>query len=214
VNVRVLSAAALLAAASCAAPTAADLAAARRGADDAARDLARGRPRVAFIGRLTDDASALDPSTGRVRFSAGCCPTSETVAYRDAYDDAVRAAPGLAAAALAAKATTRAAMDAALAGEDAKEIRLGGPDATSPDGRFRIEIAPGEGRDAIALWCRDASTGGRDELRYLGSERAIVAFGDGGTTLFVRDDAAHASSTYDLPAALFLQVFPDPGRER
>jgi hypothetical protein len=149
-----------------------------------------------------------------VRYSIGCCSTPERIAYRDAYNDIVRAAPGLYGMTLERKARTRAVVDAAFAEDGVKEIRLGGPAAESPGGRFRVEIAPGTGRDAVAIWCTDATGVRRDELRYLGSASARVAFGDNGTTLFVRDDAARATSTYDLPSALFLEVFPDPQRER
>lgn len=204
----------LVAAAGCASLTPEQVQAARRATEEAQRDVARGRPRLAVVAILPDDASALDPDTGRVKYSIGCCSTPERIAYRDAYNDVVRDAPGLSGMTLERKATTRAVVDAVFAEDGVKEIRLGGPGAEAPGGRFRVEVAPGTGRDAVALWCTDAAGGRREELRYLGAGRALVAFGDKGTTLFVRDDAARATSTYDLPSALFLEVFPDPPRER
>jgi hypothetical protein len=214
VNAKSLSAAALLLLAACASMTPEQAQAAKRATEQAQRDVARGRPRLAVVALLPEDASALDPDTGRVRYSIGCCSTPVLIAYRDAYNDVVRAAPGLHAMTLQRKAKTRAVVDAAFAEDGVKEIRLGGPGAEAPGGRFRVEVAPGTGRDAIALWCTDAAGKRRDELRYLGAGQARVTFGDDGTTLYVRDDAARATSTYDLPSALFLEVFPDPPRER
>ena len=211
---RSIFAAALLALAAGCASSSTERAATERATEDAERDLARGRPRLAIIGLVPDDASALDPATGRVRLSLGCCRTPERIAYCDAYNGVVGAATGLYAITLEKKATTRAAADAMLAGGDAQAIRLGGAAADAPGGRFRIDVSPGTGRDAIAIWCTDTSADRRDELRYLGSANARIAFSADGTTLFVRDDAARATSTYDLPSALFLQVFPDAPRER
>lgn len=212
-NVRALAAIAVLAAAlGCASPGPEETAAAARAVSDAHADLARGRPRLAVIGLFADDRSALDPATGRVRFSVGCCTTREAIAYRDAYNATVQAAPDLGALTLQRKSTSRAAMDAALAG--AITVRRGGDTAESPGGRFRIEVAPGEGRDAVALWCRETATGRRESLRYLGSDEARVAFGGDGATLFVRDDAVRASFTCDLPTGLFLEVFLDARPER
>ncbi len=82
------------------------------------------------------------------------------------------------------------------------------PDA--PGGRFRVEIGPGGAYESTALWSLDRTTGEREELRFLGRDRAVVAFDEAAETLFLRDDAARVYATFDLPSALCLEVFPDP----
>ena len=208
---------AVLLLAGCVSPSPEVIASAQRGHDDARSDIARHRPRVAFIGLVRDDESALDPSTGLTRFSAGCCKSHERIAYCDAYNDEIDAARGrgaLAGMTLQRKATTRAAVEARFDAGGATQIRLGGPATTSPGARFRVEIAPGAGRVAVALWSTDAVSGERSELRYLGADEARIAFDGDGSTLFLRDDGARLYATFDLPTALPLQVFPDPPRER
>src|SRR6185436_18790273 len=90
-------------------------AAAQRGRDDAERDLARGRPRFAVVGLLSEDDSPLDPKTGLVKFSVGCCKSRERLAYCEAYDDVFAQAGDagrLRGVTLERKATTRAAVAA------------------------------------------------------------------------------------------------------
>lgn len=203
--------------AACATPAPETLAAARRGRSDAEGDVAFGRPRRAIVGSLRDDESALDTTSGLARFSAGCCKSTERLAYADAYNDvmdAALAAGRLAGRTLEGKATTRAAVESFFAPGAAAEIALGGPAATSPDGRFVVSVGTGYGREGLALWRLDTSTQSSFELRYLGSERVRVAFSADGSTLTLRDDAVRAYATFDLPGALFLQVFPDPPRAR
>ena len=193
------------------------VAASHRGHDDADKDIAAHRPRIAFIGLLRDDESALDPETGLTRFSVGCCKTWERIAYCDAYNDTIDEsyrAGALAEMTLRRKATTREAVEARFASRRAAEIQLGGPGVDGPDGRFHVEIAPSEARSVSALWSRERSSGERRELRYIGGDHAKVLFDDFGTTLFVRDDVGRLYVTFHLPTALLLEVFPDPERTR
>jgi hypothetical protein len=216
VNARSIGVLALVVA-GCVSQTPQEADAARRGRDDARRDLARGRPRSPVIGTLRDDESPLDLATGRVRFSVGCCNSRERIAYRDAYEDVVdeaRAAGRLAGRTLARKATTRDAVAARFAAGVGAEVRLGRTTVASPDGRFRFEAAPASGVYGVALWEVDVEGGGREELRRLGADRAVVVFDEDGGTLFVRDAAARAYVTFDVATALPLQVFPDSAADR
>jgi hypothetical protein len=203
--------AAALVAAACAA-TAEERDAAERAHAHAERDLAAGRARVAFIGMLHDDESALDPGTGLVRLSVGCCRSAKTVAYRDAYNDAVAAARRegrLAGLTFENRATPREEVEAAFAVGGGEEVRLGGTPAASPDGRWLVEVSPSEGRDSLALARVERASGVRDEMRWLAREEVRIAFAKDGVTLWVRDDHARLCATYDLPTALLLEAFPD-----
>lgn len=189
----------------------------RRGSADAMRDLEDGRPRLAWIGVAEAGDGPLDRETGLVRRSAGCCKGRELIAYCNAYNGVIgdaRAAGRLEGVSLAHKATTRAGIEAHFAREQSVTLTLGAPGATSPGGRFVVEIAQDRAKDQNALWSTDRVSGVRDEVRFVGSERAQVVFADGGTTLYVRDDAIRAYESIDLPSRLLLQVFPDPERER
>lgn len=206
--------AAALAASACAA-TAEEIAAGDRARSDAERDVSAGRARVAFIGTLRDDESALDPECGLVRLSVGCCKSAKTIAYRDAYNDAVdaaRRAGRLAGLTFEGRATPRSAIEAAFANGGGTPVRLGDASATSPDGRWTVEVAPSTGRDSLALARTDGATGARGELRYLAREEVRVAFAKDGVTLWMRDDRARLCATFDLPSALLLEVFPDAER--
>jgi len=197
--------------ASCVAATPEEMDAARRGRDDARADLARGRPRQAVIGFLRDDESLLEP-TGRVRFSVGCCKSHERIAYCDAYEsvmDAARADGRLAGLTLEKKATTRDAVAARFASAPGVEVKMGGPGAPSPDGRFRVEASPASGVYGVALWEIDATTGEKEELRRLGADRASVLFDATNGTLLVHDARVGAFATFDLATALPLQVFSE-----
>ena len=208
---------AVLALAAACAATAEERDAAARARADAARDLAAGRARVAFIGMLHDDQSALDPETGLVRLSAGCCKSAATIAYCDAYNAAVgqaRASGRLAGLTFERRVTPQAAVDAAFANGGGATVRLDEVPLPSPDGRWLLEVSPSEGRPSLALARVDLATGVRDELRYLAREEVRVAFAEDGVTLFVRDDHARISATYDLATALLLEAFPDPDRGR
>jgi hypothetical protein len=201
-----------LLASACVAPSPTVVDAARRGREDAERDVARGRPRLAIIGAVPDDESPLDPESGLVRFSAGCCKSHERMAYVEAYDDVVAAAAKsgrLPTASFLARTTTRPAVAARLA-SGAVALEPGRPAIDSPDGRYRVEIGPSGGFATSALWRVDRASGEREELRYLGGERAVVVID--GASLLLRDDAAHLYATFDLPTALPLQVFPDAPR--
>jgi hypothetical protein len=201
-------------AAACAA-TAEERDAADRARADAARDLAAGRARVAFIGLLHDDQSALDGETGLVRLSAGCCKSAKTIAYCDAYNAAVaeaRAAGRLAGLTFESRVTPPAAVRAAFADGGGATVRLGEMPVPSPDGRWVVEVSPSEGRPSLALARVDMASGVRDELRFLGREEVRVAFAEDGVTLWVRDDHARVSTTYDLLTALLLEAFPDADR--
>jgi hypothetical protein len=202
---------AALAIAGCVAQTPQEADAARRGRDDARRDVARGRPRRAVVGFVRDDENPLDVETGLVKFSVGCCNTRDAAAYRAAYQEVVDeavAAGRLAGAALARKATTRDAVAARFADRAGTEVRLGGAGIESPGARFRIEAGPASGVYGVGLWEVDLASGDREELRRLGADRALVVFDEDGGTLFVRDAAAGVFATFDLPTALPLQVFP------
>jgi hypothetical protein len=197
--------------AGCVAQTPQEADAARRGRDDARRDVARGRPRRAFVGFVRDDESPLDVETGFVKFSVGCCNTRASAAYRAAYQEVVdeaAAAGRLSGAALVAKATTRDAVAARFAGGAGMEVRIGGAGVESPGARFRVEAAPASGVYGVGLWEVDVASGEREELRRLGADRALVVFDADGGSLFVRDAAAGVYATFDLPTALPLQVFP------
>jgi hypothetical protein len=207
---RICAAAALLA--GCAAMTPQETDAARRGRDDARRDVARGRLRMPVVGLVPDDESPLDLATGLVKFSVGCCNSREKRAYRDAYQDVVddaRADGRLAGKTLARKATTRDAVASVFASGAGAEIRLGQPGVETSDGRIRIEAAPASGLYGVALWEVDVASGDRDELRRLGADRAVVVVDETSGTLFLRDSAARVYATFDVPTALPLQVFPD-----
>jgi len=202
---------AALALASCVTPTPEVLDAARRGRDDAIRDVEAGRARVAWIG-AEPDGGPLDTKTGEVRLSIGCCKSHALVAYRDAYNDVMdeaRDAGRLPAGPFAAKATTRAVVEAMFDTARPEPITLGGAGLQSPGGRFVVEIAPGRMHEYAALWSTDRERSGRDELRFLGGDTARILFSRDGTTLFVRDDGARVYETIDLPARQLLQVFPD-----
>jgi hypothetical protein len=203
--------------AGCVSATPEQIAAAQRGRDDAKRDLALGRARRAMVGSVRDDESALDAATGLAQFSAGCCKSTERLAYCAAYNEVVevaRDAGRLKGRTLERKATTRAAVEALFASGAGVEVALEGPGATSPDGRFLVRVGMGYGREGLALSRVEVATQASDELRYLGSERVRVVFAADGTTLYLRDDAVRAYSSFDLPGALFLEVFPDPPRVR
>lgn len=203
--------------AGCATPAPETIAAARRGRSDAEGDVTFGRARRAIVGSLRDDEDALDPATGLARFSAGCCKSTERLAYCDAYNDFVDealAAGRLKGRTLEGRATTREAVEALFASGAGVEVSLAGPAATSPDGRFIVSVGKGYGREGLALWRADLVTSASFELRYLGSETVRVVFSGDGSTLTLRDDAVRAYSTFDLPGALFLQVFPDAPRAR
>ncbi len=208
---------ALVFVAGCATPAPETVAAARRGRSDALGDVTFGRARRAIVGSLRDDEDALDTATGLARFSAGCCKSTERLAYADAYNDAMGdaiAAGRLRGRTLEGRSTTRAAVEALFAAGAGVEVSLTGAGATSPDGRFVVSVGKGYGREGLALWRLDVVTTASYELRYLGSERVRVVFSADGSTLSLRDDAVRAYSTFDLPGALFLQVFPDPPRAR
>jgi hypothetical protein len=209
--------AAALALAACVAPSPSVADAMRRGRDDALRDIESRRPRVAFIGRERPGDGPLDPEAGLVRLSVGCCKTRELLGYRDAYNDAIdeaRAAGRLEGMSLAHKATTRAAVEALFAASRPTALASGAPGVESPGARFVVDIGPGAAQVYRALWSTDRTTGVREELRFLGGDRAIVLFSADGTTLLVRDDAARVYATIDLPSRLVLQAFPDAERER
>jgi len=215
VNARSIGVVALVLA-GCVTQTPQEADAARRGRDDARRDVARGRPRAPVIGTLRDDESPLDLATGFVKFSVGCCNSRERAAYRDAYEDVVdeaRADGRLAGRTLARKATTRDAVVARFAAGGA-EVRLGRTTVATADGRYRFEAAPASGVYGVALWEVDVEGGGREELRRLGADFAVVVFDEDGGTLFVRDAAARAYATFDVATALPLQVFPDSAAAR
>jgi hypothetical protein len=196
-------------AAACAAP-AEVIAARERGRRDAERDIAAGLPRVAFLGTMTDSDDALDPATGRLRFSSACCRGAREEAYRDAYNDAVETALDAGRLApFAGRAMTRASVDALLDGPSAQRIALGEPGAATPDGRARIVVAPGTGRASLALWLFAEGSADRMELRYLASPEVRIAFSGDGATLCLRDERARASATFDVARAAFLEVFPD-----
>ncbi len=202
----------VLLAAGCISPSPEAMEAARRGRDDALADVARGRPRTAFIGLQRDDESPLDPKTGRVRFSVGCCKSTERIAYCGAYQDVVDDAVsqgGLSGAALLRKATTRDAVAARFAAGRGVEVGVGGPGIEAPGGRFHVDVAPASGVYGISLWSTDRGDGSREELRRLGADRVVAAFDEKGETLFVRDSAAGVYATFDLLTQLPLQVFPD-----
>lgn len=203
--------------AGCVTPAPEAVAAARRGHDDAEGDVAFGRARRAIVGSLRDDESALDVKSGLARFSAGCCKSVERLAYADAYNEVVEealASGRLKGRTLETRATTREAVAAPFANGGGIEVSLSGASATSPDGRFVVSVGKGYGREGLALWLADSETKSSSELRYLGAERVRVVFSADGATLLLRDDAVRAYSTFDLPGALFLQVFPDPPRVR
>jgi hypothetical protein len=208
---------AALAVASCVGVSAADLEWAQRGRDDAARDLAEGAPRLVWIGIEQPDTSPLDVETGLVRRSVACCRTSDRVAYGDAYNAVVREALDagrLSGVLLAHKATTRDAVAAAFASQTPVELRTGRAPVASPDGRFLVEVGPAVTTLGEAIFVRESATNRRTELHWVEGPAVRVVFADGGTTLFVRDDAFGAYETFDLPQATLLQVFTDPGWDR
>ena len=183
-----------------------------RGRDDAEADVEARRPYFAFIGMERPEDGPLDAGTGLVRRSVACCKTVERIIYCRAYNDTIddaRRAGRLDGTSLAAKATTRAAMESMFAASRGQALSAGGPGVASPGGRFTVEVAPGRTREYQALWFTDGSTGLRDELRFLGGDAARVFFSKDGTTLFVRDDRSRVYETLDLPTAQLLQVFPD-----
>jgi hypothetical protein len=191
--------------------------AAARGRADAETDVAAGTPHFVYIGMERAEEGPLDPETGLVRRSVACCKTYERIAYCEAYNraiDAARTAGRLEGTSLAAKATTRAALEAMFAGSAGVALTETGPAAAAPGGRYSVEIALGRTRQNKALWLDDAATGLFDELRFLGGDSARVLFSKDGTTLYVRDDRARVYETIDLPTAQLLQVFPDPERRR
>jgi hypothetical protein len=198
-------------AASCVA-TAEELEAAGQARAHAERDLAAGRARIAFIGALHDDESALDAESGLVRMSVGCCRSARTEAYRDAYNDAVgaaRAAGRLAGLTFERRVTARADVLAVFADGGGVEVRLGADPIASPDGRWLVEVSPSVGRDSLALARVECATRNRGEIRYLAREEVRIAFAKDGVTLLVRDDRARLCATYDLVSALPLEAFPD-----
>lgn len=202
--------------AACATPSPEIAAAAERGRAEARYDIEHRRPRRAFVGLELDERSALDPATGLVRFSVGCCKSYERLALCDAYNDAIDRAlrdGAFAGATLEKKATDREALAVRFAKASPVTLTPGGPPADAPGGRFRVSAGRGEGRDATALFATDTTTAERTELRFLAGDAVRVAFLDDGTTLAVRDDAARLYATFDLPTALALQVFPDARRE-
>ena len=179
---------------------------------DALRDLAAGRPHVAWIGVVMADSSQLEPVTGLTRVSAGCCRTPERAAYCDAYTAVIsqaRAEGRLTGMTFADRITSREAMAARFAEEAPLRLR-DGVAADVPGGRFRIDAGPAADGQHMAIRLVDLATQERTELRLLGGDEARALFADGGASLWVRDDASHLYVTYDLATAQRLQAFADP----
>jgi hypothetical protein len=144
--------------------------------------------------------------------SVGCCKSAETIAYRDAYNDAVEEARSrgrLAGLTFEGRAMARADVRAAFAEGGGVLVRLGAEPVASPDGRWLLEVSPGVGRDSLALARVESATLERGEIRYLALEEVRIAFAKDGVTLLLRDDRARVCATYDLVSALPLEAFPD-----
>ena len=65
-----------------------------RGRAEAERDIVAGEPHLIHLGLPPTEASALDPSTGLLRWSARCVVNDEALGFMDGYNDQTMAALG------------------------------------------------------------------------------------------------------------------------
>jgi hypothetical protein len=186
----------------------------RRGVKAAETDIAKGNPRLVFLGLPRHDAGWLDEETGLPRSTLGCVWSEEKGAFMAGYNDTVGAAlraGKLDGAVLKHKVTTREAAMALLDGDAARPLAIGDSPLDAPGGRFRIEAAPRNNHGDMRpyVFVTERLGGGRHELHWL-NPGARVAFDHDGTTLVLRDAEFQQTLTFDLPSRLHLQSFRDP----
>ena len=190
---------------------------ATQGAEEGSRgaegEIADGIPHLLFIGLPSADFSPLDPETGLLRASLGCCLDDRTVATMTAHNDAVLAAlrdGRLEGRTFKDRVMTAAEARAPFADGGGALLVLDGAAVAAPAGGFRVSLAPRGGKpgDTPYVSITDGA-GRRTEVSYVGGPQARVAFAHGGRTLVLRDDVYTLVRTFDLARALELQVFPD-----
>jgi hypothetical protein len=179
-------------------------------------DIKAGEPHLLYLGLPSTEAGCLDPETGLPLGSIGCVYSEQAAALMDGYShETLRAlhTGELAPFVLKYELTSRVAVEARVHAEGGFTLAVGSPAADSPNGRYRIEVAPrfGNPDDTPYVFSTNVATGKRQELWFI-REKARVLFDHDDTTLLVRDEGYKRYFTVDLPRQLQLQFFPDPDR--
>jgi hypothetical protein len=190
--------------------------AARSGRAQALKDIAAGDPHLLFAGLPSQDFSPLDPGTGLRLVNTGCCIDATSASFERSYNETTIAeARAGRAATYSDRLTTREALTARFAAGGVVELTPSNPSIDAPSEQVRFELAayhssfdPPE-RTTPYLFAVDVATGERTPLQYVGEMRARVAFGDGGGTLFLRDDRYGSSYSFDVATLRWLQRFND-----
>jgi hypothetical protein len=189
-----------------------------RGRAKAEEDIAAGEPHLIYLGLPPAEVSALDPSTGLLKWAAGCEVSEERLDYVHGYNDATMEAleaGRLDELDLGHKYTTWAAVAARFREEEPVRLRFQAPAVAVPGGRFRLEYAPYDDHpDAVRfVYVIDTATGRRQRTVNPRAEEVPVLFDHYGTTLLVRDEKFQRYHTIDLPRKVQMQILVDPDRE-
>jgi len=188
-----------------------------RGRAESEGEIAAGKPHLIYLGLPFAEASALDPGTGLLSWSAGCEVSDEALDYLHGHNDATMEAlraGRLEGMTLGHKYTNWAAVAARFRKEDPVLLRFKAPAVDVPGGRFRLEYAPYDDHpDAVRfIYVTDAKTGRRQRTVNPRAEEIPVLFDHDGTTLLVRDEQFRRYHTIDLPRTAEMQILVDPDR--